>query len=347
MKNMKRILSIAISLLLLVTVISVPATAATVFESDGFYYSRTGSSTADLPGRSSTDAEMVIPKEFSEYYVTNIVDSAFESDQNLETVYFGDATLLERIGYYAFKNCINLSGDITFAGRISTIGTSAFEDCHSLENVVFNAYVKDIPDQCFYNCYALKKVVMNDRIESIGKFAFANCTSLKEITIPASVTSISKTAFNGDEGLVISCYTDSAAHQYAVDNGFEYILLDAPEPTEPPTDPPTDAPTEAPTDPATDPATEKPSTVPTEVTFILGDADGDGSISILDATKIQRVLASIDPDDDGMITLRGNVNNAKELNILHATKIQRFIAGYEVAEPIGAEVTRTIQVPVE
>ena len=348
MKNIKRILSIVISLLILFTVVSVPTTAATIFESDGFYYSRTGSSTADLYGRSTTDADMVIPKEFSEYYVTNIVDSAFEGDQNLETVSFGSATLLERIGYYAFKNCINLSGEITFAGRISTIGTSAFEDCGSLEIVVFNAYVKDIPDQCFYNCTSLNTVILNDRIESIGKFAFGNCTSLKAITIPKSVTSINSTAFNGCEDLVIKCYTDSAAHQYAVDNGIDYVLLDAPEPptepeTQPETEPETQPETEPETQPETEPETQPETTQPVEVTYVLGDADGDGDVNILDATKIQRVLVDLDPDEDGMIALRGNVNNAPDgLNILHATKIQRWIAGFVTEEPIGTSVTAVI-----
>ena len=81
------------------------------------------------------------------------------------------------------------------------------------------------------------------------------------------------------------------------------------------------------------------------MTFLLGDADGDNEVTILDATKIQRVLASLETDDDGMVALRGSVDGETPLNILHATKIQRFIADFTVAEPINTYVTRTLEQP--
>ncbi|WP_405346832.1 leucine-rich repeat protein [Ruminococcus sp.] len=309
--------------------------SATVFESDGFYYARTSSTTADLYGRSATNADLVIPKDFSEYYVTNIVDSAFSGDENIETLSFGKSMLLERIGYYAFKNCIHLSGPVTFAGRISTIGTSAFEDCTALEKVVFNAYVADIPDQCFYNCTSLSTVVMNDRINSIGKFAFGN-TALKEITIPKSVTYIDKTAFDGCVGLVINCYTDSYAHQFAEENGIDYVLLDAPAPTEPPTEPePTEAPTEAPTEEPTVPATE----APTEVSVkYLGNVDGDGNVTAIDATLIQRYLCNIKTMVSDEMFMMGDVDGDGIITIIDVSFIMRYLATIEVPYPIGEPI---------
>ena len=90
------------------------------------------------------------------------------------------------------------------------------------------------------------------------------------------------------------------------------------------------------------PATEKPTVAPGTYTFILGDADGDGVVTIIDATKIQRVLVDLDRDEDGMISLRGIVDDEDILNILHATKIQRYLADFDVDEPIGEEITRVI-----
>ena len=69
---------------------------------------------------------------------------------------------------------------------------------------------------------------------------------------------------------------------------------------------------------------------------IIGDADGDGHVTIMDATEIQRRLAEIptpsfdekaaDVDGDGV-------------NILDATKIQRYLAGFDNISHINKLVT--------
>ena len=59
---------------------------------------------------------------------------------------------------------------------------------------------------------------------------------------------------------------------------------------------------------------------------LLGDTDGDGSVTILDATVIQRHLAAIELLDDSALR-RGMVNGGAELTILDATAIQRYLAG--------------------
>lgn len=71
---------------------------------------------------------------------------------------------------------------------------------------------------------------------------------------------------------------------------------------------------------------------------ILGDADGDGVVTVVDATAIQRVLASIeveafdpaaaDADPDGVVT------------ILDATQIQRFLVSLPCPEGIGEPIVK-------
>lgn len=75
-------------------------------------------------------------------------------------------------------------------------------------------------------------------------------------------------------------------------------------------------------------------------TLILGDADLDGSVTVLDATRVQRYLADMttlsdeakpaaDADEDGDVT------------IMDATAIQRWLAdmddGHPIGEPIGTQ----------
>jgi len=68
--------------------------------------------------------------------------------------------------------------------------------------------------------------------------------------------------------------------------------------------------------------------------FLIGDADGDNQIAIIDVTLIRRFLAEYCTDDDGMISLRGDVN-LNGLDITDATSIQKYLAEFETANAIG------------
>ena len=87
---------------------------------------------------------------------------------------------------------------------------------------------------------------------------------------------------------------------------------------------------------------------------IPGDIDGDGSVTILDATVIQRFLAALDALDESA-QRRGRVTGGAELSILDATAIQRYLVGMidrfpaeDVPEaPTQAPTEIPTQVPTE
>ena len=112
------------------------------------------------------------------------------------------------------------------------------------------------------------------------------------------------------------------------------------DPTEPPaTDPPTDEPTEEPTEAPTEAPTQAPTEEPTEApaTYLLGDADGNGIVNIIDATVLQRVLVNYTYADADLMRIRGAITNpAKGLNILDATAIQRYLASYANVYGVGS-----------
>ena len=70
----------------------------------------------------------------------------------------------------------------------------------------------------------------------------------------------------------------------------------------------------------------------------VGDVDGDGELSILDATAIQRHLADIDKLSPEAVE-RAKVTGEKELSILDATAIQRKLAGLIASFPIEQNAT--------
>ncbi|MBQ3330199.1 MAG: hypothetical protein IJG87_03375 [Ruminococcus sp.] len=86
-------------------------------------------------------------------------------------------------------------------------------------------------------------------------------------------------------------------------------------------------------------------------TYLRGDADGDGEISSLDVTVVQRVVAGIITDSDGSITERGAVTGGDSLTLPDATQIQRYLAGLtncNVGEPASDIVfpTEDNQLPI-
>ncbi len=91
--------------------------------------------------------------------------------------------------------------------------------------------------------------------------------------------------------------------------------------------------TEAPTDAPTDAPTEAPTTSVDDTVYYLGDADGDGIITVLDATTIQMIKAGYIDADDHMLQ-RGLITG-DSLNIMDATAIQRYIASYSDGYAIG------------
>lgn len=160
---------------------------------------------------------------------------------------------VEFIGDGAFGNCYNLQtfsgkyaedngkslivGDIlcsfaagsgeteyTIPNKVSTIGSSAFSGCKSLQYIHIHNQVKEIMSSAFRNCsnlmavniptnvtkieYAtfaecgnLKAITIHNNIVAIEQLAFEGCSSLEKVTIPDSVTLIGEEAFKNCENL--------------------------------------------------------------------------------------------------------------------------------------------------
>lgn len=311
---MKKSLKLFISLILVLSLLASAATtyfAETIFTSEGYSYTvmdNTYISLYDWDGGSDT---LTIPNSLDYLYVREVRNRCFIGRDDFTSLNLNEADYLNRIGLSAFKSTA-ITGTLSIPPQIRTVASSAFENCDGIEVLYFDSLSELVSAQCFYDCDALREVYLTEGVTIIEPHAFSSCDNLQIIVIPDTVTKISDTAFSEDENLVIYCYTDSYAHQYAEAKGVEYVLLDAiPEPV--------------------------------EVTFLCGDSDGDGYITIIDATVIQRVLALLMNDEDGMISLRGD-SNEDGLDILDATRIQRYLVQFTVNVPINTTITRPIPV---
>ena len=70
--------------------------------------------------------------------------------------------------------------------------------------------------------------------------------------------------------------------------------------------------------------------------MILGDADSDGKVSILDATVIQKRLASIDVARFDEIA--ADVDGDTKVTVLDATYIQKWLAHIDSVKGIGEPI---------
>ncbi len=163
--------------------------------------------------------------------VTSIGDRAFFACGRLADITIPEG--VTGIGKWTFYNCGSLT-DITIPEGVTSIGSNAFSRCGSLTGVSIPNSVKSIGDYAFQYCGSLTNVTIPDGLTSIGNSAFAGCSSLTSVTIPKSVKSIGEYAvgmyysyasaeYLPIEGFIIYGITGSAAEEYAVENGLQFI----------------------------------------------------------------------------------------------------------------------------
>lgn len=166
------------------------------------------------------DSVVWIPEKISGYTVTSIGSKCFEK-QSLKGVVIPET--VTSIGNNAFQGCKNLAS-VTFKGAPSTItvGNNAFQNCGKLKSINLPA-AKRIGSLAFENCTSLEELVLEMGTEEIGDWCFRNCTSLKKLHIPESVTVVGQGAFSGEhpENMVIYCVEGSAGHDAAVKYGIK------------------------------------------------------------------------------------------------------------------------------
>ena len=251
MKKTKKLLSLIVVFVLLISVSVVSFSADTIYIVNGYSYSVVNNTSISLVDWDHEQPNLSVPDMLANRYFISVANWAFENDTDLKSVDLSQAEHLNRIGMYAFSGCTEIEGEMIIPQSVTRIGEHAFDNCNKLETLDYNGSA-DVPEYCFYNCSSLKSVSIAEGAKSISYFAFANCSNLEYAEIPQSVTSIAVSAFRNDDNLVLSVYKDSYALQYAEDNKIDHIILDGDK---------------------------------------TGDVNGDGAVDILDAAEIQKYAA--------------------------------------------------------
>ena len=91
--------------------------------------------------------------------------------------------------------------EVVIADGVTSIGSKAFYNCKTLTSATIPDSVTSIGHWAFRVCTSLTSVIIPDSVTSIGHLAFEGCTSLTSVTISDSVPEIGSMVFYGCTGL--------------------------------------------------------------------------------------------------------------------------------------------------
>ena len=200
----------------------------------------------------------------------------------------------------------------------------------------------------------IPETIDNYKVTAINELAFVTDTTVTSVTLPSTVVRVGEYAFfesvvstvtfmNAQceifdseytipQSAVIRGYDNSTAQEYATK--YERVFESLGEVTVIPTEviPSVAPPTEIPNPTQQLPSeTVAPTEIPTETVaptvpqLLVGDVDGDGEISIMDATAVQLHIAAIEIVEDDRLYV-ADADRDGEVTIMDATQIQLFIA---------------------
>lgn len=290
MKFTNRLLAMLLCIVMLSAVACLSVSAITLLPVGNWVYHEINNNTEieiyDYTGANET---LFTPYSHNLLPITTVGMGAFNENTTLQKITL--SKYITTVSDHAFQNCTALNTVLFQDKSVKAIGNYAFAGCSSLSDISLeDTLIETVSDSAFMNCDSLTEVTLPSTVTTIEDNAFAYCDNLRKVTIPKSATVFKGNAFSNSPNVVIYCYKDSVAHEFAFTYGIDFVLIDD------------------------------------IATYILGDADNDGIVSVIDATVIQFVLAKKADKPDGY-DVRSDVDKDGVVSVMDATTIQLYVAG--------------------
>ena len=168
MKGLKKVLSIILAIMMVVSIVPITANATTSGTCGDNLTWTYSSGTLTISGAGSMD----------DYSSSNRPWESYED--NIKKVVINNS--VTTIGTYAFNDCDSLT-DVTLGDNITSIGCAAFRYCYNLTSINIPNSVTTINDNVFFSCIRLERVTIPACLVTIGSGAFRYCDSLTSITV--------------------------------------------------------------------------------------------------------------------------------------------------------------------
>ena len=209
-KHFSKVLSLALTLVLAVSLFPVAVFGAAVVDSGEcgphLTWELDSAGTLTVSGIGQMEA----PSAWTQAYrkdikevilktgVTSVAANAFYDCPNLEKVSFPSS--LEQIGRYAFYRCVSLK-EAVIPSNVSFIGDYTFLGCTALSKLKLPVALSSISDYTFMSCVNLTELDIPAGVDSIGSAAFAECRRLRSVAFPQGLRILKINAFSNCEGL--------------------------------------------------------------------------------------------------------------------------------------------------
>lgn len=108
---------------------------------------------------------------------------------------------LTSISSSSFRGCDSLER-IDLPAGVTEIPDYAFAYCDSLREFTVGETVTGVGENAFYQCYSLNRVRFLNENTTIGKSCFADCTSLFDVELPAKLRALPDSVFSNNHLLV-------------------------------------------------------------------------------------------------------------------------------------------------
>ncbi|MBQ9680408.1 MAG: leucine-rich repeat protein [Ruminococcus sp.] len=278
-----------------------------------FEYRILDDGTIEIESYRGRESDILIPSSIDGYTVTGIGKYAFFGNDFERVIVANTVTYIERGAFY---ECFKLK-EIVLGAKLTSIGVSAFMECESLEAIELPDSVQMIENSAFAYCHALKNITIPEGVIAIQEDTFFDCKSMESISLPKSLQVIDNEAVGyymiekGHDSLrksdfIVRGYQGTVAETYAAEHNFKFVSLDG----------------------IADRA--------------VGDCDGDGAITIMDATDVQYLISKGTAVEDEVLEY-ADVDRNSLLEIVDATYIQRSVAKIIIPYTVGNEKGRELE----
>ena len=265
---------------------------------------------------SGTDTVLTLPASLNGMKVTSIGSYCFEFNRTLQHITVSDS--ITTLCDHAFFGCRELiSVDIPSSVKtienscfwgcpklrevhvpdsVEEFDTLVFSNCDSLTDVTLPTGLKVLPDYTFNNCRSLTKLTIPDGVTEIRRMCFAGCTSLKTLTIPQNAAIYDNAVgfytedneYRHIDGFTMYVYPDSPAESYAIKFEVPYRYVGQ------------------------------------AYDGIPGDVNGDGSITVTDASLVAACIKNKKPLSDDALN-RADTDRDLAVTVTDLSKIAAHI----------------------